>query len=252
MKNKNLLFTLFASFFIVFTASAQMPETDSGKIKKILPPVQKFYVATALDGPIFSSATIQENSGSTVKNKTGTIRFSDVINYGFTFNFNIGRHLGIYTGIDVKNIGFIEKDASANTVKRRTYNLGVPVGIKIGNMVTAKPYLLLGGGVDAPFNYREKTFVIRDQKTKFSEWFSSRTPATMPYVFAGASVYRGVTVKAQYYPGNFLNPEFTASNGTKPYAGYEVHLILLSLGFPVQISKHHDIVKQQVTGLNIM
>ena len=252
MKDKVLLFTLFASFLIIFTASAKKPVADTGNQKKILPPVQRFYIGTAFDGAIFSSATIQENQSGTVINKTGTVRFSDVINFGFTFNYNVGRHFGIYTGIDMKNLGFIEKNSAGLTVKRRTYNIGVPVGIKIGNMVTARPYLFLGGGVDAPFNYREKTFTIRDQKTKFSEWFSNRTPALMPYVFAGGSVYHGITVKVQYYPGNFLNPNFKTSGGSQPYLGYDVQIFLLSLGFPVQLSKHHDIVKKQVTGLNIM
>jgi hypothetical protein len=164
------------------------------------------------------------------------------LNAGFTFNWNLGRHFGIYTGIDVKNIGFIEKNAGGEIVKQRTYNLGVPLGIKIGNMVDKKFYVFLGGGADAPLNYREKTFVIRSQKTKFSEWFSQRTPSVMPYVFAGFAVSPGISFKIQYYPTNFLNPNFT-DNGVQPYTGYNVNLILLSIGYAVPLKKQKDSVE---------
>jgi hypothetical protein len=43
----------------------------------------------------------------------------------------------------------------------------------------------------------------------------------MPYAFAGIAINKGFTFKAQYYPNNFLNPDFT-TNGIKPYAGYDV------------------------------
>lgn len=248
MTGKALLLTFLVFYGTIFSAVAQQPATDADSVKKILPPVDRFYVGTALDGAIFSSATIKETVAGTTTNKLGTLRFSDVINFGFTFNYNFGRHVGMYTGIDLKNIGFIEKDKNGAVVKRRTYNLGVPLGIKIGNMVTARPYLCLGGGIDAPFNYREKTFVIRDQKSKFSEWFSNRTPAIMPYVFVGAGIIRGATIKLQYYPTNFMNTGYTDKSGNKIYADYDVHLILVSLGFPLQVSKHHDLVKQQLTG----
>jgi len=252
MRNKIIPLTILVSFLITSAVSAKLAVVDTGKITKILPHIQKFYLGTAFDGAIFSSATIQEtDAAGFTTNKLGIIRFTDVLNLGITFNYNFGRHLGMYIGIDVKNIGFIEKNAGAATVKRRTYNLGVPLGIKIGNMAAKRPYVFLGGGVDAPFNYREKTFVIRDQKTKFSEWFSNRTPAIMPYVFAGLAINGGITFKAQYYPNNFLNPNFT-QDGIKPYAGYDVHLILFSLGIALPLSKKQDIVTKQVSGLNIM
>ena len=127
----------------------------------------------------------------------------------------------------------------------------MPVGIKIGNMVSPKPYGFIGGGIDAPVNYREKTFVIRDQKTKFSEWFSQRTPSIMPYVFIGISTYQGITLKAQYYPGNFMNADFS-SKGVKPYSGMEVHVAMLSIGFPMQISKHRNMTKKPVETVHMM
>ncbi len=215
--------------------------------------MRRFYTGTSLDGAIFSTATIHNSGTSAAGNtadKMGTLRFTYAVNTGFTFNFNPGRHFGLYTGIDIKNIGFIEKNAGGETVKRRTYTLGVPIGIKIGNMADKKPYLFLGGGADAPFNYKEKSFSIRDQKTKMNEWFSMRTPAILPYVFAGIAINHGFTFKAQYYPNNFLNPDFT-TNGVKPYAGYDVKLLLLSAGYAVPVKKNHGLIKnhKQITGV---
>ena len=253
MKSKIILLTILACWLSCSTTFARIAVSDTPVTKKILLPVKKFYVGTALDGAIFSTATRQKNTTPNIPgpttNSVGALRFTCFLNVGFTFNFNLNRHLGIYTGIDVKNVGFIEDNAGGETVKRRSYNIGAPIGIKIGNMAVKKTYLFLGGGADAPFNYREKTFSVRDQKTKFSEWFSQRTPSVMPYVFAGFAINHGFTLKGQYYPGNFLNPNFT-TNGAKPYDGYDVHLILVSLGYAVPVKKQHDLVTKEITHLD--
>src|SRR6185312_6277682 len=107
----------------------------------------------------------------------------------------------------LKNVGFIEKRADT-TIKHRTYNLGIPIGLKFGNM-RDRSYFFLGAGCDAPINYREKEFIKRGDKQKFNEWFSDRTPALMPYVFAGVSMAPGLTLKLQYYLNNYMNPDFT-------------------------------------------
>jgi hypothetical protein len=249
-----ILLLFIAAFLIISPALAQEQVTDS-IIGKLHPPVQKFYVGGGIDGALFSIATIQRtttnSSGVTeTKNTTGKLRFSYFFNFGFTFNFNVNRHLGLFTGIDVKNLGYIE-EINGVTIKRRTYNAGIPLGIKIGNMARRGNYLFLGGGVDAPVNYREKSFVIRDQKTKFNEWFSDRTPRIMPYLFAGVCLHKGVTLKAQYYLDNFLNPGFT-KDGIQPYSALDVHVMYLSLGVATHYSRKHDIVKEHVSKLQTM
>jgi hypothetical protein len=260
MINKCFLINLFILCFATSGLYAQKKTSDTSKIKKILPPIEKFYIGNSFDGAIFSTAFIQRTAmvtnpngtTSTVTNNSlGTLRFTYFINFGLTFNYNFARHFGAYTGIDIKNIGFIEQDASANIVKRRTYNVGIPVGIKIGNMAWKKSYLFLGAGIDAPINYKEKSFVIRSNKTKYNEWFSDATPQIMPYVFAGAVINRGLSFKVQYYPNNFLNPEYTRK-GIKPFAGTDVQLLAFSVGIAARYGKHHDIVKKQITELNTM
>ena len=218
--------------------------------------MQKFYIGTATDAGIFSTATIQHTyypvgGRSYTSSSTGTLRFSYFLNLGATFNFNFSRHIGAYTGLDIKNIGYIES-YNGFTYKRRTYNIGAPIGIKVGNMAPKGTYVFLGGGAEIPIEYKEKIFQIKSQKTKINEWLSNRTPLVMPYVFAGVAINRGYTFKVQYYPTNFMNPDYTDSKGNQPYAGTEAHLILFSLGFAIPLSKHHDIMKKVVSELPTM
>ena len=247
--NRKLFFLSILAFWLISsTTHARIFISDTAQNKKLQKPFRKFFVGNDLDGAIVSSAFIKKTISmqsppvTNTTNSMGIARLSAFLNTGLTFNWNPARYFGIFTGLDIKNIGFIEKNAGGETVKRRSYNLGVPLGIKIGNMVDKKPYIFLGGGADAPFNYREKTFVIRDQKAKFSEWFSSRTPALMPYMFAGASVYKGFTIKFQYYPGNFLNAGFT-TNRLQPYADYNVNIFFASIGYAVPLKKQKDSIE---------
>ncbi len=253
---KYLLTTLFIALFITSAASAKIPgaAAKDSIVIKTRPHVRKFFIGTALDAGIFSLATIQRDYtnalGAPIGSTTSysTLRFSYILNFGLTFNFNFGRHFGVYTGVDLKNIGFIEKLSGGETQKQRTYNIGAPIGIKIGNMADKREYLFFGGGVDAPFNYKEKRFVIRSQKTKFNEWFSDATPSIMPYVFAGFAIPHGISFKFQYYPNNYINPDYYRA-GFIPNEATTVHLMLLSIGFTAPFGKNPDIVKKHVADL---
>lgn len=225
-----VLATALAGSVPVFAQKDNADDTTTARMIELK--TRKFYIGSALDGGIFSTTVNSSAIGS-----TSTVRFTWFLNMGVTFNYDFSKHVGLYTGVDLKNIGFIEK-INPVTIKRRTFNVGAPLGIKLGNLKTRK-YLVLGGGIDFPINYREKTFITRNNKTKFNEWFSDRTPQTMPYVFVGG-VRKGFSLKVQYYPTNYMNPDFTTTVGgvvTKPYAGYEVHPLLISLGMTMPYSK---------------
>lgn len=188
----------------------------------------------------FASANISRPAGDDF----ATLRVSNVMNIGITLNHDFGKAMGIYTGIGIRNIGFIEKVAVADsTIKRRVYCAEVPVGIKIGSLYRRR-YLVLGGGGDFAFNYKEKGFVKRGSKEKFNEWLSERTPLFMPFVFVGFSFNPGLVLKLQYYPQNFLNTGYTdTKSGTKPYAGYNVNLLMLNLGVDIH---HHKPPREEL------
>ncbi len=205
-------------------------------------PYNRLYWGNSMDAAIFSTALVQHTGQA---EKLTTLRFSYIVNFGFNLNYDFNRHIGLMTGAGIKNIGFIEKFADS-TVKRRIYALGVPLGIKIGNL-HKRNFVFLGGGADVPVNYREKGFIKRGDKEKFNEWFSERTPTFLPYVFAGVSASPGVTLKLQYYPGNFMNRDYVAPNPqahhpavpVMPYKSYErSNLLMLSIGVDLHYNKH--------------
>jgi hypothetical protein len=199
-------------------------------------PMHRWYMGNSFDGAIFSSAIFSRPGDN--QRLLGSIRFS-MINFGYHFNYDFDEHFGFFTGLGIKNLGFIEK-VGDSTIKRRVYTLGIPIGFKLGNL-QKRHYGFIGGGIDAPFNYREKGFVDRDDKKKFNEWFSNRTPDFMPYVFVGFSYGGGSTVKLQYYPGNFFNTEYQEiSDGkiTYPYRGYSARLICLTFGLDLHYKAH--------------
>lgn len=211
-------------------------------------PYNRLYWGSNSDAAVFSTALVQHLGKS---EKLTTLRFS-YINFGFSLHFDFNQYVGLLSGANIKNIGFIEKFADS-TVKRRVYTIGAPLGIKLGKL-HAKNFVFFGGGVDVPFNYREKGFVHRGDKEKFNEWFSERTPAFLPYFFAGVSANPGFTVKLQYYPGNFMNPDFSMpmpghdNHMFQPYLGYKKsNLILLSLGMDLYHGKHKKETNKKTT-----
>lgn len=226
MRLKFTFQALFLSLIAMSAASGSHAQTSGT-------PTKKAYFSTGMDGYILST-TLKQRSGESVN--LSTPRFSAFLHLGVNVNYDFSKKFGIYTGLSVKNIGFIEKFSNPDsTVKHRVYTFGIPLGVKIGN-VKYGSYLIVGGGIDFPFNYKEKGFIKRSDKTKFNEWFSSRTPAAMPYVFIGAHLRPLMAIKLQYYPSNFMNPDYTttvAGTTVKPYAGYDVNLIMLTFGFDI-------------------
>jgi hypothetical protein len=200
------------------------------------PPVRHWYTGNAFDGAMFQTAIVERPNHD---RQTATLRFS-LIAIGNNFHYDFDKKFGLFTGIGIKNVGWIEKNDDSTT-KRRLYSLGIPLALKLGDL-QKRHYGFLGGGIDIPINYREKRFINRGDKYKFNEFWSDRTDPVMPYLFAGASFGMGAVFKVQYYPGNFFNTGFTENkNGATvtPYQGYMVHMLYFSLGFDIRYKPHH-------------
>ena len=67
---------------------------------------------------------------------------------------NLGKSIGLYTGIGVRNIGMINRLNDTIKLKQRLYALVVPVGIKLGDM-QKRVYAALGAEFELFFNYKE-------------------------------------------------------------------------------------------------
>ena len=181
---------------------------------------------------LFSFASISDNGVS----EGSTLRWAPVINLQGRYNYDFGKNVGIFTGLGVHNVGYIynnykERTAEGLTYKKkfRTYNIGLPLAIKIGDMDN----LFFYGGyeIEVPFVYKEKTFDGGDKIEKITGWFSNRTQTFQHGFIAGVQFPYGFNVKFRYYMSEFHNQNFTESNGVKPYSGLESHIMYFSVGY---------------------
>lgn len=205
-----------------------LPTTESGR---------KSYFSVFSQLGLFQSAALEKTG---MNRELSYLRFTFGVNVGINYNYEFDEHFGMFVGLGISNFGFTEK-VNDSTIKRRVYSIGVPVGVRVGNLGNKK-YAILGGGIDMPFNYREKGWVERKEKTKFSEWFSDRTPSVIPFIFAGISFKSGTIVKLQFYPSNFLNTSFEENadvNGQrrKPYRNYDARIVTFSFCYDMPMKK---------------
>lgn len=189
------------------------------------------YVTHGGEGPLLSFGSMKDN-GEHIRNIP---RFTIFFNVGSNFNKDFSKNFGIFTGLNLKNIGLISKPTDSLKLKQRVYTVGVPLGIKIGDVTGGSFFFFAGGEIDLAINYKEKQFVDGDKVHKFNEWFSDRTPLLMPSLFAGIRVNPGFGLKVQYYPQNFFNQDFKTKdkggNTVYPYKNLEANLIFVTLGY---------------------
>lgn len=147
------------------------------------------------------------------------MRFAPWFNIQFYNNWD-GRNTGFFAGFTIRNIGFIYENDNNEKWKSRTYNLGVPVGFKWGDMNGT--FMYLGYELELPIHYKEKYFTGETKQEKFTVWFSDRVSTFTHAGFLGFNFKHGFNVKFKYYFTEFFNPDFDNSD-LKPsdirYAG---------------------------------
>lgn len=193
------------------------------------PKPRQGYITAGGNGPLLSFAKVT-NNGEHVRNIP---RFTMFFNVGTNYNYDFSNNFGIFTGLNIKNIGLITKPNDSVKLKQRVYTLGVPLGIKVGNLRDGF-FFFAGGEYDLAFNYKEKYFLDGDKKSKFNEWFSDRTDILMPSVFAGFRFPPGFGVKVQYYLNDFFNKNYTETvNGVKttPYKDIKANMMFVTLSY---------------------
>lgn len=186
---------------------------------------------------IFSSAQY-----NVFDSKSGNVlRFSPWFNLEESVNFDIGTAVGFTAGMSVKNIGIIHKLSDPSTIdpkfesttikkKFRSYNIGIPVSFKLGNL---SQFFIYGGyEFEIPINFREKTY-INGAKTKYeSEWFSNKTPRYMQSLFLGLKFPYNLGIKAKYYLTNFFAndcEDYVHDYPAIQYKDFEARVFYLSL-----------------------
>jgi len=191
---------------------------------------------------IFSTPVLDVKGGGpgsitqdvTSSDQGAIIRFSPVFNAQAMFNHDLSDHFGLFTGLSIRNQGFIydvPNDSLNRRYKFRTYNVGIPVGIKVGTMNRGLVYF--GYELELPFNYKEKLFE-NERKDKFSVWFSQRNEQFFQSVFLGFQGPGRANLTVRYYLTNFHDQDFEQlvdGVRVKPYEGLKVNVLAVSLGY---------------------
>lgn len=200
---------------------------------------------------IFSNAYISKPG----QDPGSRLRFTLWFHTGLETHYDFHSHLGLFSGINVRNIGItsfediqsgdeplLERfgDLDNIKIKRRVYALGVPLAFKVifpGN----HSYLFLGGECQVPFHFKHK-FFVNGQKLKQSWWFNNRVNLFLPSVFVGYKMKKGWQVKLKLYLDDFLNQDYVNTSNIKPYQGMETIMYHVSFSYWIPI--------QEITGKN--
>ena len=180
---------------------------------------------------IFSFANAEQNGNSL----GSVVRFSPVFNLQVMVNQDLNKNFGVFTGLSVRNVGYITddyKDPANNLIykkKFRTYNLGIPVGFKVGNL--DKTFFYGGYEAELAFTYKEKTFEDGDKTDKITGWFSDRNEIFQHGFLAGIQFPYAVNLKFKYYLSEFHNQDYRTNANVKPYAGLKTNVMYVSLNF---------------------
>lgn len=180
---------------------------------------------------IFSLAHIEQNGSG----EGSTLRFSPVFNLQVMLNKDLNKNLGLFTGLALRNVGYIMndyKDPSSNLIykkKFRSYNLGIPVGLKVGNL--DKTFFYGGYEIELAMAYKEKTYDGGDKISKITGWFSSRQELFQHGFFVGIQFPYATNLKFKYYLSEFHNRDYTNNAGIKPYGALKSNIYYFSLCF---------------------
>jgi len=180
---------------------------------------------------IFSFANVKQNGHS----KSSPLRFSPVVNLQVMLNKDINKNFGVFTGLALRNVGYImndyinPSDSLSYKKKFRSYNLGIPVGFKVGNL--DKVFFYAGYEIEVALSYKEKTYDGSDKIDKITGWFSDREEIFQHGFLVGVQFPRGANLKFKYYLNEFNNEDYTNNAGVKPYAGLKANIFYISLNF---------------------
>ncbi|GJM62381.1 hypothetical protein [Persicobacter diffluens] len=219
---KTTLFSKYALWLMLLTLWFKSPVLGQGRL---------YYSQTELE-MIFSYADLNNEGLSS----ESPLRWAPVFNIHTHYHFDFNRHFGLFTGIGVKNMGFIASYPDIKQrIKHRTYNLEIPIALKFGKL--NKWHFYGGYSFEVPIHYKEKLFLNGEKESVRRHWFSDRAPRLMHGLFAGVVFPSGTHLKVQYYLNNFLNKDFQTvdldGNILMPYQGINANVWAISLNFPL-------------------
>ncbi len=190
---------------------------------------------------IFSFARIKDNG----KSENSLLRFAPVFNPQVMLHRDKNKKFGFFSGVNIHNTGYVyDKFFTRDTIhslykkKFRSYNLGIPIGIKFGDLDNM--FFFAGYELELPFHYKEKTFNGDEKIDKYTSWFSRKEKAFQHGFLLGMQTKSGVSIKFKYYLSEFHNPNYTDGNGIKVYNGLKSHIFYFSVGTYFDMGKKND------------
>lgn len=171
------------------------------------------YVASAGE-TIFSWGNVDAG----VENLNNIVRFTPFFNYGEQVHFEFNNVLGFYTGLDIRNVGIISHTAEGYKIKERSYGLGVPLVVKIGDF-GKNTNIGLGGELEAMFAWKRKVF-SGSNKSKETAWFSDNVNIFNPSLLAEVKFSQGFYLRYKYYLNDFLKYKTGGLNISTPVPPY--------------------------------
>ena len=189
---------------------------------------EPFYFTSGLEYILsFASVTYKGKSDGSA------LRFAPVFNLQSFFNFDLNPYSGLIAGVAVRNVGFIYDIPDSDTrMKYRTYNIGIPLGLKLGNM--EKTFLYGGYEMEIPVHYKEKRFVDGEKVSKKTGWFSQRVNPLQSALFVGVQLPYATNLRFKFYLSEFFNRDFTELDDgveTRPYEDIEARVFYVSFSF---------------------
>ncbi len=260
MKTKIILCFILA--ITVLHATAQNKSSKEEELKTFREEIDRMFKGTApvhqwypmsTSELIFSWGEVKSN-GQTLDN---IVRFTCFFHFQQQFHYNFSNGFGLYTGFGVRNVGFINEvpvDAySTATVKQRSYSLGIPLALKLGNLPKGT-FLALGAEVEWMFAYKQKV-LYNDQKIKDTDWFSNEVNPINPSLFADIRFAGGAYIRFKYYLLDFLKdknmdfiPPDYLTNTPVYYRPESSKLMYVAIGLSFYQWKHHA-HKTRTTGV---
>jgi hypothetical protein len=186
-------------------------------------------------------------AGSTIVSRP--VRFTAFFNLGSYYHLDFTNNIGLYTGLAIRNVGFIyDEDIPQKTI-RRSYTLGLPVALKLGSFKDHL-YFFGGGEYELLFHYKGKRWMSNERsgpKIKETAWFSDKTERFVPSVFAGVQFPGGVNIKFKMYLGDFLNRSYVGPDLGQQNVSFanftQLDLYYISLSWQFRIDKAKDHIK---------
>lgn len=193
---------------------------------------------------IFSWGAVDEAVSSVdqlpVSASKSPLRFSGFFNVSEQFHWDFSKAFGLFSGIGIRNIGFIHHFGDSVRVKQRQYALGVPLAFKLGGM-KKNFFFAAGAEMELFFNYKQKVF-YNNSKDKFSEWFSPNSDLLNPSLFAEVDFPKGSFIRFRYYLNDFLNENSRGINVNGKSLNYDFtpsSLMYISIGTALDWDQAH-------------